>query len=205
MYAYNLRLNVDYTIWKNSKLFYSSERQKYIDSYRDGCTRNPCCRKNNSYLSDDDSSWPLPVFFIWANGIYINHLLCFEKEIEAYHWLLQWITEEKKKFCGKWNFPKIHVYNVFGKDVSSFLHPVYDDGEFVEKISNGLIVEGKNFWNGYTMKTYKKHDLFNGSQDYSVDLMDHWSDELALWVNGYIEKFYDKKFPSYWEVDLVHE
>ena len=45
MYGYNLRLNVGNHVWTNSKELYSPERQIVIDKYRDGCTRNPCCRK----------------------------------------------------------------------------------------------------------------------------------------------------------------
>ena len=44
MFGYNLRLNVGDHVWSNSKELYSPERHITIDKYRDGCTRNPCCR-----------------------------------------------------------------------------------------------------------------------------------------------------------------
>ena len=45
MFGYNLRLNLKNNYkWTNSKELYSPERHKIIDKYRDGCTRNPCCR-----------------------------------------------------------------------------------------------------------------------------------------------------------------
>ena len=206
MFGYNLRLNVGDHIWTNSKELYSPERHITNDKYRDGCTRNPCCRdivnaKNN--FKDGEGMWPLPIFLIWSNGIYVNHVLCFNTEDEAYRWLLQWIREEHKKFmCGKWNFPHIHVHNVFGTDVSSFLHPIYDDGEFVKVMTAGQITND-NFWNGYTMENYVKHDFFNTWAVNSIDAMNHWSKYLNTWANNFIEEFYNKPFPNSWDVKLV--
>ena len=99
MYGYNLRLNVGTHVWTNSKELYSPERQIVIDKYRDGCTRNPCCRKivnKRNKFEDGEGMWPLPIFLIWSNDIYVNHVLCFMTENEAHEWLLQWIREENK-------------------------------------------------------------------------------------------------------------
>ena len=205
MFGYNLRLNVNDYVWKNSKELYNPDRQIIIDKYRDGCTRNPCCRdivnKKNKF-EDGQGMWPLPVFLIWSNGIYVNHVLCFLTEDEAYRWLLQWIREEHKKFmCGKWNFPHIHVKNVFGNDVSSFLHPIYDDGEFVDRMTTGEVTN-ENFWNGGTMESYIKHEFFNTWSVNSIDDMNHWS-EVETYANTFIESFYNKSFPAYWNIKLV--
>lgn len=198
MFGYNLRLNVNDHVWNNSKELYSFERHKIIDKYRDGCTRVPCCRKDNSGLKN--SSWPLPIFLIWSNGIYVNHVMCFKTEDESYRWLIQWIEEEKKKFCGKWNFPHLHVHNVFGDDVSSFLHPIFDDGEFVPIITDGHVTN-TNFWNGGTMENWQKHEFFETDAVNSIDVMEHWS-RVETYANEFIEKFYGKPFPSSWRVDL---
>ena len=206
MYGYNLRLNVGKHVWLNSKELYNPKRQIIIDKFRDGCTRNPCCRdiinKKNKF-ENDQGMWPLPIFLIWSNGIYVNHVLCFLTEDEARRWLIQWINEEHKKFmCGKWSFPDIHVKNVFGNDVSSFVHPIYDDGQFVEKITNGQI-NNNNFWNNLTMETYKNHDFFNTDSVNSVDDMSHWNKQLSDWANNFVENFYNESFPIYWNIKLT--
>ena len=199
MYGYNLRLNVNDYVWNNSKELYSFERHKVIDKFRDGCTRVPCCRKDNSSLKN--SSWPLPIFLIWSNGIYVNHVMCFKTEDEAHRWLLQWIEEEKKKFCGKWNFPHLHVHNVFGDDVSSFLHPIFDDGEFVSIITDGHVTN-TNFWNGGTMENWQKHKFFETNAVNSIDVMEHWN-RIETYANRFIEKFYEEPFPDSWKVSLT--
>ena len=95
MFGYNLRLNLKNNYkWTNSKELYSPERHKIIDKYRDGCTRNPCCRdivnkKNN--FKESEGMWPLPIFLIWSNKEYVNHVMCFKTEDEAQRWLKQWI------------------------------------------------------------------------------------------------------------------
>ena len=205
MYGFNLRLNVNNNVWNNSKELYSPERHITIDKYRDGCTRNPCCRdivnaKNN--FKDGEGMWPLPIFLIWSNGIYVNHVMCFMNENEAYRWLLQWINEEHKKFmCGKWNFPDIHAKNVFGSDVSSFLHPIFDDGEFVSIITDGHGTN-TNFWNGGTMENWQKHKFFETNAVNSIDVMEHWN-RIETYANRFIEKFYEEPFPDSWKVSLT--
>jgi len=199
MFGYNLRLNIDDHVWANSKELYSAERHVIIDKYRDGCTRVPCCRKDNTGLANP--SWPLPIFIIWSNNIYVNHLMCFLTEDEAYRWVQQWIREEKGKYCGKWNFPHLHVKNVFGDDVSSFLHPVFDDGKFLSVITDGQITN-ENFWNGGTMETYQNHAIFETDAVNSFDIMDHWP-RVKTYANEFIESFYDEPFPESWEINLV--
>ena len=199
MFGYNLRLNVDDHVWTNSKELYSPERHVIIDKYRDGCTRVPCCRNDNIGL--ENSSWPLPVFIIWANGIYVNHLMCFMTEDEALRWVQQWIREEKGKNCGRWNFPHIHAHNVFGNDVSSFLHPVFDGGKFIETVTDGQITN-ENFWNGGTMETYQNHTIFKTDAVNSFDVMDHWFG-VETYANEFIESFYDEPWPSDSDLDLV--
>jgi len=199
MFGYNLRLNVNDHVWNNSKELYSPERHVIIDKYRDGCTRVPCCRKDNTGLND--GAWPLPIFLIWSNGIYVNHVMCFMTEDEAYRWMKQWIETEKQKFCGKWNFPHIHVQNVFGDDVSSFVHPIYDDGKFVPILTNGHVTE-TNFWNGGTMESYQYHEFFKTDACNSIDYMEHWG-RVENYANQFITKFYDEPFPDSWEIPMV--
>lgn len=199
MYGFNLRLNVNNNVWNNSKEFYSFERHKIIDKDRDECTRVPCCRKDNSGLKNP--SWPLPVFFIWSNGIYVNHVACFKTKDESYRWLLQWIEVERKKFCGKWNFPNVHVHNIYGSDVSSFLHPIFDDGEFVSIITDGHVTN-TNFWNGGTMENWQKHKFFETNAVNSIDVMEHWN-RIETYANRFIEKFYEEPFPDSWKVSLT--
>ena len=206
MFGYNLRLNLKNNYkWTNSKELYSPERHKIIDKYRDGCTRNPCCRdivKKKNNFKESEGMWPLPIFLIWSNKEYVNHVMCFKTEDEAQRWLKQWIKEEHKKFmCGKWNFPHIHAQNVFGTDVCSFLHPIFDNGEFVEKMTNGNVTN-ENFWNGKNMETFIKHEFFNTPAVNSIDVMDHWTN-IKEYANSFIESFYDKPFPMYWNTNLV--
>ena len=171
MFGINLVLSTGHK-FKKSKDFYSRERHKTIDKYRDECTRNPCCRKDNSGLEASD--YPLPPFFIWADGKYINHLTLFLEESEAKRFVRQWIKTERQKFCGeKWNFPDIHIKNVFGPDVDSFIHPIEDTGIFLHWISNGQITK-ENFWNGSSMETYQNHDFFKTESVNSIDDMSHW-------------------------------
>lgn len=127
--------------------------------------------------------------------------MCFMTEDEARRWMIQWIETEKEKFCGKWNFPHIHVQNVFGDDVSSFVHPIYDDGKFVPILTDGHVTE-TNFWNGGTMENWKKHEFFETNAVNSIDVMPHWK-RVENYANQFIENFYDEPFPDSWEIPMV--
>ena len=172
MFACNLMMSTGEK-FETSKDFYSAIRHnKYIDKYRDTCTRVPCCRKDNTGLKN--KIWPLPPFFVWVDDIYINHLLCFDVEEEAERWVKQWIKTERKKFCGEyWTFPAIHVRNVFGPDVKSHLHPIDEPGGLLWLLSDGQVSK-ENFWNGKTMETYEFHDFFKTEAVNSIDVMPHW-------------------------------
>ena len=64
-------------------------------------------------------------------------------------------------------------------------------------------ITNDNFWNGYTMENYVKHDFFNTWAVNSIDAMNHWSKYLNTWANNFIEEFYNKPFPNSWDVKLV--
>jgi hypothetical protein len=53
------------------------------------------------------------------------------------------------------------------------------------------------------METYIKHDFFNTWATNSVDVMDHWSPDLACWANNFVTEFYNEPFPVDWKVKLV--
>ena len=68
-------------------------------------------------------------------------------------------------------------------------------------MTNGNVTN-ENFWNGKTMETFIKHEFFNTPAVNSIDVMDHWTN-IKEYANSFIESFYDKTFPVYWNTNLV--